>query len=201
MTGNMWDQRYGSDSYFYGTEPNAFLKTEAQRLGTPPKDVLSLAEGEGRNGVFLASLGHKVTGVDSSVMAMEKARRLARERGVSLDWVQTDLADFLPAPESYDAVVSIFCHLPAPLRRQVHRRAAEALRPGGVLLLEAYTPAQLRFGTGGPKDASLLYSAEALREDFSTLELLRAEELEREVVEGQGHTGRAAVVQVVARRP
>lgn len=196
-----WDERYDRDDYVYGTEPNAFLRAFADRLPPPPARVLSLAEGEGRNGVFLAGLGHRVTGVDASSMGLSKARKLAEQRGVEIATVHARLEDYEFERGAWDAVISIFCHLPPDLRRKVHRGVVEALRPGGVVLLEAYTPDQLRHGTGGPKDPALLYTAEILREDFEGLEFLHLQEVERDVTEGLLHRGHAAVVQMLARKP
>jgi SAM-dependent methyltransferase len=198
---SQWNSRFSVQEYVYGTKPNDFLAESAASLPPAPARVLSLGEGEGRNAVYLASLGHEVTAVDTSDVGLRKAERLAAERGVSLKTVVSDLADFTFAPGAWDAVVSIFCHLPMPLRRQVHRAAAASLRPGGVLILEAYTPAQLAMRTGGPPLRELLYTVEELREDFEGLELPILRERERDVVEGKLHTGRAAVVQVLGRKP
>lgn len=196
-----WDERFAQDAYVYGTEPNDFLRAFASKLPPPPARVLSLAEGEGRNGVYLAGLGHEVTAVDSSRVGLEKARRLADEKGVEIETVQADLASYAIEPAAWDVVVSIFCHLPPELRRRVHRQVVEGLRPGGMVLLEAYTPEQLRHRTGGPPRLELLYTAELLREDFAGLEFLHLEELERDVTEGILHRGLAAVVQLLARKP
>lgn len=195
-----WDSRFAGEAYAYGTQPNDFLAEHAALI-PPASRVLSLAEGEGRNGVYLATLGHRVTGVDASRVGLEKAQRLAAERGVRLETVVSDLADYRIEPGRWDAVVSIFCHLPQPLRRRVFRAVVEGLRPGGLVLLEAYTPDQLQHRTGGPPVPELLYTAAGLREDFAGLELLVLRERERDVVEGRLHTGRAAVVQLVARKP
>ncbi len=196
----MWDARYGGAAHVYGTEPNDFLKTEAARL--PPRGrVLSLAEGEGRNAVFLAGRGHAVTAVDQSTVGLEKARALAAARGVALDTVVADLAAYAVPPNAWDGVVSIFCHVPAAVRRRLHAGVVAGLRPGGVLLLEAYRPAQLQFKTGGPPTADLLPSLADLRAELAGLDFLHAVETERDVVEGSFHTGRAAVVQVVAVKP
>ena len=194
-----WNSRFSAAGYAYGTQPNDYLAQRAPQLA-PASRVLSLGEGEGRNAVFLAALGHRVTAVDASEVGRDKALRLAAERGVALDYVVSDLADYALAPDAWDAVVAIFCHLPPPLRARVHRAAAAGLRKGGLLVLEAYRPAQLAFKTGGPPVAELLYTPELLREDFAGLELERLEEVERDVVEGRLHTGRAAVVQLLARR-
>jgi len=197
---NMWDDRFGRADWVYGKEPNDFLREQASRipLRRGQSRVLSIGEGEGRNAVFLASLGHRVTAVDASIEGLKKVVRLAAERGVSVETVHADLAAWEPEQGEFDGVISIFCHLPESVRRHAHRAAARALTPGGVLVLEAYTPAQLAFGTGGPKDVALLYTLATLREDFGALDLEIAHEVEREVVEGELHTGRAATVQILA---
>jgi len=195
----IWDERYGRDEFFYGTEPNEFLRAQAHRIpqgGT----VLCLAEGEGRNAVYLAGLGFQVTGVDGSAVGIAKLRKLAAEKGVAVTAIVGDLAAFAIAPQAWDAIVSIWCHLPEPLRRQVYRACVAGLKPGGVFLLEAYHPRQLAFKTGGPPTADLMPTLDALRSELAGLELLEARELERVVQEGQGHHGRSAVVQVVAMK-
>lgn len=195
-----WDQRYGNaDGFVFGTEPNDFLRTVADRIPAGP--VLCLAEGEGRNAVFLAQRGHAVTAVDLSAAGLGKARELAAQRGVALATEVADLSRYTIAPGAWSGIVAIFMHLPPALRRDVLARAAAGLRPGGVFVMEAYTPAQLAFGTGGPKDAALLPTLELLRAELPGLDFVHGAELERDVIEGGGHTGRAAVVQVVARRP
>jgi len=204
---SQWDDRYGAGEYVYGTEPNDFLAEMAERI--PPGRVLCLAEGQGRNAVFLSGLGAKpgaglryeVTGVDSSAVGLEMAQRLATDRGVRIETLVADLAQFDPGVAVWDGIVSIFCHLPAPLRSEVMRKVVRALRPGGVLILEAYTPDQLRFETGGPRSTDLLASLADLKSDLTGLRFDHAVEIERDVVEGQLHRGRAAVVQIVAVRP
>jgi SAM-dependent methyltransferase len=195
---NFWDSRYSESGFAYGTEPNAFLRSMADRI--PRGRVLSLADGEGRNSVYLAGLGHEVVAVDSSRVGMAKAARLAAERGVRVETVVADLADFVIEPASWEGIVSIFCHLPQPLRARVHADAVRGLRPGGVFLLEAYTPKQLEYRTGGPPVLELLVTLEALREELRGLDLVHAVETEREVREGRLHHGPAAVVQVAGFR-
>lgn len=199
--GAQWDARFGStEEHLYGVEPNEFLAAVAPRI-PPGSRVLSLGEGEGRNAVHLASLGHRVTAVDASSVGLAKARRLADARGVSIETVVTHLSDYAIEPGAWDAIVVIFCHLPPGLREQVHRQVVRGLRPGGLLLLEAYTPEQLRFRTGGPPVRNLLYSAEMLRRDFAGLDFELLQEVERDVIEGRLHTGRASVVQAIAVAP
>jgi SAM-dependent methyltransferase len=166
----------------------------------PAGPVLCLAEGEGRNAVHLASLGHAVTAVDQSAAGLAKAQRLAAARGVEIRTVVADLAMYPIVPGAWAGIVATFAHLPPALRRAVHAAVVQGLAPGGVFILEAYTPAQLAFDTGGPKAPELLMPLAALREELAGLEFLVAREIEREVVEGCGHTGRGAVVQVLARR-
>ena len=200
MTRNPWDERYGSDEYFYGTEPNDFLREHAASI---PKGgaVLCLGEGEGRNAAFLASLGLRVTALDQSSVGLDKAQRLAAAKGVRIDTVVADLEQYRIEPEHWDGIVSVWCHLPSALRPAVHRQIVAGLRAGGVLLLESYTPQQLTFGTGGPRSADLMPTLSELRRDFGGLEFLHAEERERVVAEGRGHHGPSAVVQLLARKP
>ena len=195
----MWDERYGTPDYHYGTDPNDFLAAVAGRI--PPGRVLSIADGEGRNGVFLATLGYDVTAVDSSAVGLAKAQRLAVARGVSLTTVAADLAEFVIAPGSWEGIVSIFCHLPPALRQRVHVQVVRGLVPGGLFVLESYSVHQFGRGTGGPSSAELLPTLDALRAELVGLELLHAVEIERDVHEGVHHNGRSAVLQVIARRP
>lgn len=192
----MWDERYSSDEYVYGTEPNHFLKQHYSLI--PQGRVLCLAEGEGRNAVFLAAKGYEVTAVDSSKVGLDKARKLADSRGVQLDLVHADLADFDLGRNQWQGIVSIFCHLPPELRRRVYEQVPAALGRDGVFLLEAYTPRQLDYATGGPPERSLLVEPDDLRDELDGLDIQRLAETEREVREGRFHTGPAAVVQAVA---
>lgn len=193
----MWDQRYASDAFVYGTEPNAFLAQHANLLTGP---VLSLAEGEGRNAVFLATLGLEVHGVDGSAVGLAKAMALAASKGVTIRTEVADLAVFDPPPSTYGSVISISAHLPSAIRKRLHQRVERALRPGGIMLLEAYTKEQLTRNTGGPRDADMLMSRAELEREFPNCEPILAREIEREVVEGTFHTGLACVVQFIARK-
>lgn len=193
-----WDQRYSSTTYVYGTQPNDFLVEVAAQIPAGP--VLCLAEGEGRNAVFLAQRGHAVTAVDASDVGLTKAQALAAARHVSLTTVVADLATYDIEAGAWAGIVATWAHLPPPVRRSVHARVVAGLRPGGVFVLEAYTPAQIKFGTGGPKDPNLCMTLADLRTELAGLEIVIGRECEREVLEGTGHTGRASVVQVFARR-
>jgi SAM-dependent methyltransferase len=196
---NSWDERYGTTGYYYGTEPNEFLREHCSAIRRGG-DVLCLAEGEGRNAVFLALQGFHPVAVDQSAVGLKKAEQLAAERGVRIEAIVANLDDYRIEPGRWDGIVSIWCHLPAALRAAVHRQVVGGLKIGGVFLLEAYTPAQLRYGTGGPKTADLLPTLADLRQELEGLELAHALERERSVHEGGGHTGLSAVVQLVAYR-
>ncbi len=188
-----WDERYRAVELAYGSKPNRWLTEQAVHIRAGGR-VLSLGEGEGRNAVWLATRGFSVEAVDGSRVGLEKARRLATAHGVTIETVVEDLARYRPALARYDAVVSIFVPLPPAIRADVHAAAAAALKPGGVLILEAFTPRQLVFGSGGPRQAELLYEPADLRADFNSVQWATLEEVEVELDEGPFHQGRAAVV-------
>jgi SAM-dependent methyltransferase len=186
------------DEYAYGREPNEFLRAEAHRI--TPGRVLCLAEGEGRNAVFLAGLGHKVTALDFSVEGLRKAERLARERNVEIATIHADLTTYEPEIDAFTGIVAIFAHLPPLVRKRVHTGIPFALRSGGVYILEAYTPQQLAFNTGGPRDAALLLTLAGLKEELAPLKIEIGREVERRIHEGPFHGGPSATVQLVAVR-
>jgi SAM-dependent methyltransferase len=192
----MWDERFSEPGFAYGTKPNDFLVSVADRI--PAGRVLCLAEGEGRNAVYLATLGYEVTAVDTSTVGLAKAEVLAHELGTSIETVTADLTDYEIEPTAWQAIVSIFCHLPPVTRASLHERCLRGLAPGGVFVLEGFTPNQLELGTGGPHSRDLLMELEVIRQEFPGLRLEIARETEREVVEGRYHRGRAAVVQIFA---
>ena len=192
-----WNSRYDTDEYIYGCEPNSFLVEQVDLIRGP---VLSLAEGEGRNAVFLASRGHDVLGVDASEIGLNKARALATERGVSIRTEVADLGLYEPKSNHFGACVSIWAHLPSVVRGRLYPLVIRSLVPGGLLLLEAYSERQLQRDTGGPKDIDMLLSTEKLSSELGDLEVVLLRETEREVVEGAYHTGLASVVQFIGRK-
>jgi SAM-dependent methyltransferase len=198
MDATFWNERYSATDYIYGTAPNEFVAEIADRIPAGP--VLCLAEGEGRNAVFLAGRGHDVTAVDQSAAGLAKARRLATESGRVICTIEADLSTFRIEPNSWAGIITTFGHLPPALRREVYAAAVSGLIDCGVFALEAYTPAQLQFNTGGPRDIELLMTARALRAELAGLEFEILRELVRDVTEGPTHTGRGAVVQVLARK-
>jgi SAM-dependent methyltransferase len=195
---DQWEQRYGADEYFYGVEPNDFLRASLHQI--PKGKVLCLADGEGRNSVFIAEEGYEVSSVDLAEAGIAKTKSLAVSRGVVVDAQVGDLALFDLGTNYWQGIVSIFAHMPQSLRRDLHARVIEALAPGGVFVLEAYTVNQIGRGTGGPQVPELLMSADILQEELVSLEVLHLEELTRAVVEGAGHSGEAAVVQFIGRK-
>lgn len=192
-----WEKRYGtSDDYVYGTAPNDFLKEVVAEL--TPGRALCLADGEGRNGVYLAQLGHTVTSVDLTAAGSAKTLRLADNHNVELVAVTADLADYDLGAGDWDLIVSIFAHTVPDTRRHIHARIANALAPGGLFVLEAYTPDQVGRGTGGPQQPELTMTLDGLREELTNMHLVSGRETVRSVIEGPGHTGDGAVVQVTA---
>jgi len=195
----MWDERYAAEEYAYGTEPNDFLKNMIEQV--PSGRVLCVAEGEGRNAVFLAEHGYHVTAIDASAVGLEKANKLAAQRKVTINTECHDLTEYMFPKDAYSGVVSIFCHLPPEARKRLHKKLVETLLPGGVLVLEAYTPEQLKYKTGGPPVEEMAMTLSALKQELKGLEFVHAKELVREVVEGKYHTGTGAVVQIIAVKP
>ncbi len=198
MTKQVWDERYTAEDYVYGMEPNDLVRTEANRI--PPGPVLCLAEGEGRNAVFLAGLGYQVTVVDYSAVGLRKAERLARDRGVAIELVEADLATYELGSGEWSGIVSIFAHVPVAIRQRVHSAIPGALRPDGVLILEMYRPEQLELGTGGPTDVAMLPTLAELERELGALDLVIACATDREIHEGRKHSGRSATVQIVGIR-
>ena len=197
---SIWDERFAGEDFVYGIAPNSWLEQQASRIPARGR-VLSLGEGEGRNAVWLAKRGFAVDAVDGSAVGLAKARRLAEREGVSIATTVGDLATYQPASAAYDAVVLVFVHLPPKLRALVHGRAQSALKPGGLVIVEAFTPRQLPRGSGGPKQAEMLYEPAALQADFPSLVWEPLEEVETDLDEGTLHKGVASVVRGVGRLP
>lgn len=196
---SFWDRRYDVADYVYGTDPNAFLASQRHRLH-PGMKALAVADGEGRNGVWLAALGLDVLAVDGSPVAIEKARRLAAARGVALRFEVANLLDWAWPSAAYDVLVAIFIHFMPPDRARMHAAMAQALKPGGLLIMECFTPGQLEYGTGGPPVREMLYTGEMLREDFRGMDILGLEETVTELREGLFHRGPAAVARLVLQK-
>ena len=196
----MWDERYSDSEYIFGVEPNDFLRDEFKRIQAGAR-VLCLAEGEGRNAVFLAQNGYQVTGIDSSKVGLDKARQLANDKGVTITTQVVDLADYEFGEQQWDAIVVMWVHLPTALRQHIHDQIAPALKRGGVLILEAYTQQQLTMdAVGGPpaSEKQRFGSLDILRDELAELQEVIGVEKTRMVSEGTRHQGLSAVVQFIA---
>jgi SAM-dependent methyltransferase len=195
----MWDERFSNPEAVYGEEPNSYLRSQVSRL-KPGVRVFVPADGYGRNGIWLAKQGFQVGTVDLSTVGVERARKAAQVAGVSIHMEVADLATRDWPVGEFDAVVSIFFHMLPDVRVKVHGSMLRALKPGGMVILQAFTPEQVRFASGGPKQVELLYTADILRADFAGAQVLQLEETVVQLDEGHMHHGAAAVVQGVFRR-
>lgn len=195
-----WDARFERPGYLFGTEPNAFFARNI-RLVPAGQSILCVADGEGRNGVFAAEQGYRVTTFDLSPVAVAKARALARSRGVDIATHVAGIDEWQWTPERFDAVAAIFIQFAPPeLRARAFAGILQTLRPGGLLLLEGYTPRQLDYGTGGPPFAENMYTQELLREAFADHDLVELTEYDAEITEGPGHHGMSALIDCVVRK-
>lgn len=196
-----WNRRFDGEAYLFGTAPNVWLTEQARRLA-PASELLCVADGEGRNSVWLAQLGHRVAAFDIAEQGLAKARLLAQQAGVAVDFSRADVDGFDWPQATLDAVVAVFVQFADPAqRRQLFSRMAAALKPGGLLLLLGYTPRQLVYQTGGPPFESHLYTEPMLREAFAGLQILQLEAYEAVLDEGAGHSGQSALMGLVAQKP
>jgi cyclopropane fatty-acyl-phospholipid synthase-like methyltransferase len=196
---DFWNERYAEDGFAYGTQPNAFLHSQIGLL-SKGDSVLVVGDGEGRNGVWLAERGMQVLTVDYSEAGVAKANSLAIERGVKINTQLADLNEWDWPIDAFDAVVSVFLHFPSDNRTNLHHHMIEALKPGGLILMEAFNKDQLSYKSGGPPVEDMLYSKDILASDFNALEIELLEELITELDEGQYHSGPGAVVRLLGRK-
>jgi SAM-dependent methyltransferase len=197
----MWDERYQGEGYLFGTDPARFLTGQAHHLPARSR-ILCLADGEGRNSVWLAGQGHRVTALEASGVALAKARKLAADRGVSVDFHQADIlaGDWPGAP--FDIVLGVFIQfLDRTRRKDLHRAIAAAVRPGGLVALHGYAPRQIGYGTGGPSQVQNLYTLDGLRADFPGWSVLHAADYDADIREGHGHAGNSALIDFIAVAP
>ena len=188
MNGNFWDEKFSIGDYFYGKKANEFLQS-ISHLFKPESRILCIAEGEGRNAVFLAGLGHEVSCVDFSIMGKKKALALAQELGVKINYEISDLESYDFSNDRWDVIVSIFAHFPSAVRESIHNHVFAGLKPGGMLVIESYTLEQLKYKTGGPQDPSMLYSKTLLQSDFPKVQWQHLDEGIKTLSEGIGHQG------------
>ena len=196
----MWDERYSIDGYLFGTEPADFLVAHAHLIEVPSR-VLVVADGEGRNSVYLAQLGHDVLAMDASPVGVAKARQLAVDRDVTVDFRVADIMTWDWAPDAYDAVVAIFIQFLTPEQwPAVFDGMQRTLRPGGRLFLHGYRPEQVALGTGGPPDPAHMYTEEMLRDAFGAMDVERLESFDAVIEEGVGHSGGSALIDLIATK-
>jgi 2-polyprenyl-3-methyl-5-hydroxy-6-metoxy-1,4-benzoquinol methylase len=198
MSKEKWNEHYGAEEYHYGVEPNAFLREELAKL--QPGKILFPAEGEGRNAVYAATCGWDVFAFDQSEKGQEKALKLALGKCVTIDYAISELQDWQAAYDQFDAIALIFVHMPHQLRKEVHQKMIQCLKPGGTLILEAFNKRQIKHNSGGPRDIEMLQSAEILKDDLSALKTIFLEELTTTLQEGRHHEGLAEVVRFVGKK-
>lgn len=197
----MWNERFSAPGYFFGLEAAMFLRDNAHLLSKGAR-TLAVADGEGRNSVFMAGRGLDVTAMDNSPVGVEKARALAADHGVSVDFRVADIYGWQWPPNTYDIVAAIFIQFAPPTERaEIFNGIRTTLKPGGLLLLHGYTPKQIEYGTGGPPYVENMYTVPMLRQAFDGFDILRLEEYDREIHEGTGHSGNSALIDLVARKP
>ncbi|MBI3436841.1 MAG: class I SAM-dependent methyltransferase [Proteobacteria bacterium] len=195
-----WEARYAVPDYVFGTEPNAFLRAQASLLA-PGQKALAVADGEGRNGVWLAEQGLEVTSIEFSKTAIEKAKALARLRGVAMTINRADIAQWPWPVESFDVIAAIFIQFAAPeLRRKIFAGMKRAMKHGGLLLMQGYAPGQLAYNNGGPSNPDQLWSRELLESFFSDMSSLEIREHDDVLREGARHNGKSALIDLVARK-
>lgn len=195
---DFWNQKYSTVEYLYGLEPNHFFKNQLQKLN--PGRILLPAEGEGRNAVYAAKLGWEVFAFDPSFEGQKKALKLASKYNVTIFYDLKSYQEARYSDNSFDAIALTYAHLPPSLRKTMHENYALWLKPGGSIVLEAFSKEQLHYNSGGPKDESMLFSEEELSDDFKNLSSLAVSLEETELNEGPGHQGRAAVIRMVGKK-
>ncbi len=196
-----WNRRFSGDDYHFGTEPNDWLREQASVWRAGDR-VLCVADGEGRNSVWLAGQGLAVDAFDIAHVGVAKARRLSGAQGVHVNFVVADCDSYAWPQATYDGVAAIFVQFADPaLRQRMFRHMVQGLKPDGSLVLQGYTPRQLEYRTGGPSVLSHLYTGELLRAAFADLDIVELREYEASITEGSAHSGMSALIGLVARRP
>lgn len=198
-----WNERYSNETYAYGLEPNDFLKQELEKIS--PAKILFPAEGEGRNALFAASLGWEVSAFDIAQEGKNKAMKLAQERGLSIDYQVGNLTELNYTPAQFDAIALVYAHFPAAMKSELHKALSNLLKPGGIIIFEAFSKSHLDYiakneKVGGPKELDMLFSIEEIQNDFNNYEVVLLEEKEIELQEGLFHNGTGSVIRFVGRK-
>lgn len=193
-----WNERYSVSGYVYGTEPNEFFKKQIEKLSAGR--LLLPGEGEGRNAAYAASLGWEVDAFDYSEQAFRKARSLAEQKNVNINYILSSYEDYKYPPQHYDAAGLIYIHIPPDIRQSIHRKIISSLKPGGKIMLEAFHKEQINYDTGGPKDPDMLYDEDELAGDFGSLEILILKKVKIVLTEGALHSGEAVVVRMAGEK-
>lgn len=200
MGKDFWNNRYNVEGFIFGTEPNHFVEKNAHLL-KPNSKVLFPADGEGRNSSYVASLGHQVIATDFSDVALEKSRQLAQKNNINVEYQLMDIFNWQPQADEYDAIIAIFMQFAPPEERsKIFKNFITALKPNGLLFLHGYNPKQLEYKTGGPKAIENFYTKELLRHDFAQLDIIELEEYDTTISEGNGHNGKSALIDFIARK-
>jgi len=196
-----WETRFSGEHYLFGTEPNVFLKSHAHRHEKGGR-ILAVADGEGRNSVWLAEQGFDVHAIEFSPRALAKARKLAAERRVTVNFEQADLRDWHWPRDAYDGIAAIFIQFAPPaFRQRIFQGMRQATKPGGLVLIQGYSPKQLQYKNGGPSQIEHLYTTETMREAFGDWDIIALREHESELREGSHHVGVSGLLDLVARKP
>lgn len=198
-----WNERYSNEAYAYGLEPNDFLKQELEKIS--PAKILFPAEGEGRNALFAASLGWEVSAFDIAQEGKNKAMKLSQERGLSIDYQVGNLTELNYTPAQFDAIALVYAHFPAAIKSELHKALSNLLKPGGIIIFEAFSKSHLDYiakneKVGGPKELDMLFSIEEIQNDFSNYEVILLEEKVIELQEGLFHNGTGSVIRFVGRK-
>lgn len=196
---NFWNEKYRYSEYIYGIRPNAFFREELLKI--PPGILLLPAEGEGRNALFALENNWNVEAIDSSIEAQKKALKLCHKYTSSLNYGVQNLEDFYYLPNKYDAIALIYAHFNSGVRTKVHTQIISSLKPGGTLILEAFSKEQIEFSSGGPKNIDKLYSLNEILKDFEPLQVLHANTLKINIEEGEQHQGLASIIRFVGKKP
>ena len=196
-----WNERFDKEEFIFGKEPNEYLVEKTKQYLKPQDKVLCIADGEGRNGVWLAKQGMQVVGFDASDVALAKARQFAKENQVEVEYAFSDTDSYDWPENTYDAVIGIFIQFADPaMRARIFKHAYKTLKPGGLFILQGYTPKQLEYKTGGPSLIEHLYTEELIRDLAKDFEILELVSYEKELSEGPRHTGMSAILGLVCRK-